>query len=262
MRELTVPRAGGITAALIDAWAGADPHRPRLVWHGDGRTELSGSSLVNWSAKTAGYLIDELGAAPGDPVLWRVHRSWQGLPLLLGCWWAGLVVVDGRPGPAAPAGAPVAAFVDAGDDAGDGTEADEVVVASPHPFGLAVAGLPPLQRNVADAILPQADRFVPRGPGPRPEDPAVVTAAGRLTVGEALGAASRAALALGEAPVLLSARPPERPDDLVRGPLAAWAAGGTFVVAATAIDRVAADERVTATLGVDVPGLPRVDRTG
>lgn len=262
MRELTVPRAGGITAALVGSWAGTDPHRPRLVWHGDGRTELSASSLVNWAAKTAGYLVDELGAAPGDPVLWRVRRSWQGLPLLLGCWWAGLVVVDDD-AVAGGIGEPVAAFVDVGADAA----ADEVVVASPHPFGLAVPDLLPLQRNVADAILPQADRFVPRGPGPGPDDPAVLFGsagpAGRLTVAAVLAAATRAADALTDGAVLLSTEPPTLPDAVPAGPLAAWASGGTFVVAGSAdrgaVDRVAADERVTATLGVDVPGLPRLD---
>lgn len=258
MRELTVPRAGGITAAVVEALTGADPHRPRLVWHGDGRTELSASSLINWSAKTAGYLADELGAGPGDVVLWRVRRSWQGLPLLLGCWWAGLVVVvddavvDGL-------GDPVAAFVDVGADA----DADEVVVASPHPFGLAVPDLLPLQRNVADAILPQADRFASRVAGPGADDPALVTATGRVTVGESLTAVSRGAAVLGDAPVLLSGHAPAGVADLLSGPLAAWAAGGTFVVAPpAAAGRVAADERATATVGVDVPGLPRMDPPG
>lgn len=254
MRELTVPRSGGITAALFDGWAGADPHRPRLVWHGSGRTELSTASLLNWSAKTAGYLVDELGAGPGDPVLWRVRRSWQGLPLLLGCWWAGLTVVDDEAVAADLAGEVVAAFVDVGDDA----DADEVVVASPHPFGLAVPDLPALQRNVADAILPQADRFAPRFRGPAGDDPAIRTAAGPVPVGAVLAGAARAAAPLGDGAVLLSAREPALPDGVVNGPLAAWAAGGTYVFSPPPASRVAADERVTVTLGVDVPGLPRM----
>src|SRR6185312_4160707 len=45
--------AGGVTGAIFDL-IGGDPHRPRLVWYGSGRTELSGASLMNWSAKTAG----------------------------------------------------------------------------------------------------------------------------------------------------------------------------------------------------------------
>src|SRR6476661_5216589 len=85
---------GGITAALLGPLLAGDPHRPRLIWHGSGRTELSTASLGNWAAKTAGLLVDELGAAPGDTVQWRVRRSWQGVPLLLGSWWAGLIVTS------------------------------------------------------------------------------------------------------------------------------------------------------------------------
>lgn len=254
MRELTVPRAGGITAALFTAWADGDPHRPRLVWHGTGRTELSTASLMNWSAKTAGYLVDEVGATPGSPVLWRVRRSWQGLPLLLGCWWAGLTVVDDE----AMAGDVVAAFVDVGDDA----DADEVVVVSPHPFGLAVPDLPALQRNVADAILPHADRFTPRSPGPGPDAPAVATATGPLTVGEVLAGAARAAAALGDAAVLLSTQIPSLPAGVIAGPLAAWATDGTYVYTEPPADRVAVDERATATIGIDLPGLPRAGVRG
>lgn len=257
MRELTAPRAGGITAALFGLWAGTDPHRPRLVWHGPGRTELCTASLMNWSAKTAGYLVDELGAAPGDPVLWRVRRSWQGLPLLLGCWWAGLVVVDDAAVAGDLAGDLVAAFVDLGDDTVDDLAADEVVVASPHPFGLAVPDLPALQRNVADAILPQADRFTPRHPGPGSDAPAVIAAGGALTVGEVLAGAEYAAADLADGAVLLAAEIPTLSDGVIAGPLAVWAAGGTFVYAEPPAERVAADERVTATLGVDVPGVPR-----
>ena len=122
---------GGITAALLGPLLAGDPHRPRLIWHGAGRTELSTASLANWSAKTAGLLVDELGGRPGGVVVWRVRRSWQAVPLLLGSWWAGMVVTD-LYDEAAESRA-VAAFIDDDDDSG----ADEVIVASSHPFGLA-----------------------------------------------------------------------------------------------------------------------------
>jgi uncharacterized protein (TIGR03089 family) len=264
VRELTLPRSGGITAAVLGAMGAGDPHRPRLVWHGQGRTELSTASLTNWAAKTAGYLVDELGAGPGDRVLWRVRRSWQGLPLLLGCWWAGLLVTDDE----AIAGDVVVAFVDQGDQSvvDSGVDpvfdfAGEVVVASTHPFGLAVADLPPLYRSVADAIRPQADRFAPRGPGPGPDAPAILTATGSLTVGEVLAVVGSAAAALPEGAVLLSAAAPDLPDGVCGGALAAWAAGGCLVQLdsdSTDPDRVAADERAIATLGFGLGGLPRV----
>lgn len=252
MRELIAPRSGGITAALFDRWDGGDPHRPRLVWYGEpGRTELSTASLTNWAAKTAGFLVDELGAGPGDSVLWRVRRSWQGLPLLLGCWWAGLVVTDDE----SAAGDVVAAFVDEGGDA----DADEVVVASTHPFGLA-GPLPPLSRSVADAILPQADRFTPRSAGPGPDAPAIVTATGSLSVGEVLAVAGEAAAALENDAVVLSTAVTDLPDGVCGGALAAWAAGGCLVQLGPESDpeRIGAAERGNATFGFSLAGWPRI----
>ena len=253
------PSADGITQAVVDRFAGSDPHRPRLVWYGaeaGARTELSTASLTNWAAKTAGFLVDELGGTAGDPVLWRVRRSWQGLPLLLGCWWAGMVVTDDE----SAVDQVLAAFVDEGDEAAVDA-ADEVVLASTHPFGLAGPDLPPLCRSVADAILPQADRFVPRS-GRGLGDPATVTAGGTLTAGEVLELAAAAGTAAGHEAVLLSVVPPDLPDGVCGGALAAWLAGGCLIQVDSAgtldVDRIAADERVTATLGAALSGLPRI----
>ena len=118
---------GGITAAVLGPLLAGDPHRPRLIWHGAGRTELSTASLANWSAKTAGLLVDELGGRPGGTVVWRVRRSWQGVPLLLGAWWAGMVVTDCTTRP--PSRAPSRRSSTSGDESG----ADEVIVASVAP---------------------------------------------------------------------------------------------------------------------------------
>ncbi len=250
----------GITGAVFDRFADADPHRPRLVWYGEqGRTELSTASLTNWAAKTAGYLCDELGATAGDLVVWRVRRSWQGLPLLLGCWWAGLVVHDDE----SMDGDSVAAFVDEGDE----SAADEVVVASSHPFGLAVPNLAVGYRQVADAVLPQADRFSPHS-RPAEDSPALLTPAGAVTVNELLGRIDRAASALTPHGVLLSTSVPSLPDGVCAGPLAAWAADGTLIQIGPDADadrnpagiaHIAREERATATLGEDTAGLPRID---
>ncbi len=257
MRELNAFGPGGLAAAVLGRLREDDPHRPRLVWYGSGRTELSTASMTNWSAKTAGYLVDELGAEPGDTVLWRVRRSWQGLPLLLGSWWADMVVTDRA------SGADVTvAFVDEGDEA----DADEVVVASSHPFGLPVPGLPAPYRDVADAVLPQADRFVPRAPAPPPDAPAIVTESGTVGLDQLVERVRLAADPVARhGAVLLSVLCPDLPDGVCAGALAAWAAGGTLVqlgpdaaADAATLARIAADERVTVTVGVDVEGLPRV----
>ena len=176
---------GGITASVLGPLLAGDPHRPRLIWHGAGRTELSTASLANWSAKTAGLLVDELGGRPGGVVVWRVRRSWQAVPLLLGSWWAGMVVTD-LYDEAAESRA-VAAFIDDDDDSG----ADEVIVASSHPFGLATGEISEYARHVADAVLPQADRFTPRRPAPTADSTAAMTTESSFTVHELLGRAAR-----------------------------------------------------------------------
>lgn len=250
---------GGITAALLGPLIAGDPHRPRLIWHGAGRTELSTASLANWSAKTAGLLIDELGAPPGSTVSWRVRRSWQGVPLLLGSWWAGMVVTD-LDDPDA-----VAAFID--DD--DESAADEVIVASAHPFGLAGGTLPAFYRHVADAVLPQADRFSPRRPAAAPASIAVITSSDRISVAQLLDRARQAAGTIGAGGRVLSGLDLALPDTVCLGLLGALAADGSLIQVAVPpagaapggeqLARIARDERATVTLGVDVDGLPRLD---
>ncbi len=190
--------AGGVTASVLGPLLAGDPHRPRLIWHGAGRTELSTASLANWSAKTAGFLIDELSAQPGDTVVWRVRRSWQGVPLLLGSWWAGMVVTDLYD--AAAESDAAAAFIDEDEE----SDADEVIVASSHPFGIGTGGLPDFYRHVADAILQQADRFIPRRPGPGADSPASVTNEGTFAIADLLERAGTAAQAIGPGGRVLS----------------------------------------------------------
>ena len=246
---------GGITAALLGPLLAGDPHRPRLTWHGAGRTELSTASLGNWAAKTAGLLIDELGMTPGETVEWRVHRSWQGVPLLLGAWWAGMAVTD------VPDTGGLLAFVDEGDD----SSADEVVVASAHPFGLATTQVAGHQRHVADAVLQQADRFSPRRPGPPADFAAVITAAGSLVITEVLDRAVAAGAVIGSGGRVLSTVDLTLPGPVILGLLGALAADGALIQvvgpAATDPDRlavIARDEGATISLGVDIAGLPRL----
>ena len=252
--------AGGITAALLGPLLAGDPHRPRLIWHGAGRTELSTASLANWSAKTAGFLVDELGGRPGGTVVWRVRRSWQGVPLLLGSWWAGMVVTD-LYDEAAESRA-LAAFIDDDDD----SRADEVIVASSHPFGLADGEIAEYAQHVADAVLPQADRFSPRGPAPGADSPAVVTGAGSSTVQQMLDLAAAASVRIGTAGRVLSTADLTLPDRVAAALLGALAADGSLIqvtrqaaAQAAHLARIAADEGATVTFGCDIEGLPRLD---
>lgn len=75
-----------------------DPTRPLLTWYDDAtgdRTELSGTTLDNWVAKTANLLVDGAGLGPGDSVAVLLPPHWQTAAVLLGCWAAGLAVDHG-----------------------------------------------------------------------------------------------------------------------------------------------------------------------
>ena len=251
------PSPGGVTTAVLGPLLRLDPHRPRLTWYsGLGRTELSTASLANWSAKVAGLLRDELAAPPGATIAVLTTPSWQSAPILLGAWWAGLTVTD-RDDPSA-----VAAFVDGGDDAA----ADEVFVVSGHPLGAPSTGVEPHQRDFSTAVLAQADRFEPMAPLPAPESAAVTTQSGVTTVADLLASARRSAGRIGPGGRVLSMMDMTLPQGVAAGLLGALDADGSLVQvtsdhrpAAAGLAGLARDERVTATLGVDVEGFRRLD---
>jgi uncharacterized protein (TIGR03089 family) len=174
---------------LLGPLTAGDQHRPRLVVHTDvGRTELSGASLTNWTAKVSGLLRDELVASPGEVVSVLLPAGWQTAPVLLGAWWSGLTVTGDD-----VAGA-VAAFVVPGSDAA----ADDVFVVSGHPLGAPSIGFADHQRDFTGAVLPQADRpGVMADPGGTVD--AIVSVTRRTSVGTLLERARRGALELSSA---------------------------------------------------------------
>lgn len=241
----------GLTAALLGPLLLTDVHRPRLTTYTGGfRTELSTASLANWSAKVAGLLLDELGLSPGDLVYVGVGAGWQTAPILLGVWWAGLVVTD-QDLPAA-----AAAFVPDGADPSAGA-ADEVFVVSGHPLGASSRSVGANQRDFTTAVLPQADRFYPRR---LPRDrPAVGVAAGAFTVAEMVDAARAVGLPPGAR--VLSTVPWTLPGGIVSTLLGTLAVGGSLIQSDSTgqalVDQAAA-ERASVTAGFTAPGLPSV----
>jgi uncharacterized protein (TIGR03089 family) len=241
-----------LLAPLVDG----DPRLPRLVvYTDDGRTELSGASLGNWTAKVAGLLRDELAAAPGDVVAALLPTGWQGAPVLLGAWWCGLTVTSSDEPDA------VAAFVVPGADAAG----EEVFVASGHPLGAPSTQVAAHQRDFTTAVLAQGDRLGGMvDPGGR--IPAVSTGGSPVSPADLLVLARSSADALRAAagparPVLLSVVEWSLPDGIAATLLATLVAGGTLVQCprSWAAERLAATaraERVTATLGVSLAGLP------
>ena len=87
---------------LVEGYASAKGHRPAIVsYDGETRVELSGATLRNWVAKTAGWLQDEAGIRPADRVAILLPPTWPAAVCLLSAWAAGaipLVPPTGAPG--------------------------------------------------------------------------------------------------------------------------------------------------------------------
>jgi uncharacterized protein (TIGR03089 family) len=202
-------------------------------------------------AKSANLLVDGLGVPPGSGrvgLLLPLH--WQAVALLLAGAAVGAEVVIAAD-PAELAGCD-AAFTTAGAataalDAGAG----EVLALSCTPLGTRLPELPALVADYAAEVPGHGDHWAgPPAPAPR------------LLVGGAPVPGQDLAPGLSPADRLLVALPLTRPGPL----LAALAAGAAAVLvpdpAAVDLGRAVQAERVTATAGVDVVGLPRLDRRG
>ena len=238
----------------LTEWTGGlvgqrDPAQPLLTMYaGGGRVELSGATTANWVAKSANLLVDGLGGPQRVGLLLPLH--WQTLALLFaGVATGATVVVAERP--AGLAGCE-AAFV-AGEHAEAALSAgvDEVLALSGHPLGAPLSSVPAMVSDYAREVPSYADHW---GGG----TPRVGSAAWAVEVGgAALG--SLPALGLSAADRVLASVDPADP-----GGLAALlavlheAAALVLVPSAAGLDlaATAAAERVTATLGCAVAGLP------
>src|SRR6266536_2577860 len=117
-----------------------DPTTPLLTFYDDAtgdRTELSGTTLDNWVAKTANLLVDGAGLGEGDTVAVLLPPHWQTAAIVLGASVAGLAAdLGGNP-------QPVEALF---------TTPDRVEAASAWPAGDRYAtGLLPLAAPLRDA---------------------------------------------------------------------------------------------------------------
>ena len=122
-----------VSAALLDPLLSRDPVGPRITYYDDAsgeRIELSTVTLLNWAAKTANLLRDELGAGPGSRIAVLLPAHWQTAAVLLGIWYIGAEVVLG-PGEADVALCTADRFAEAEAAVGPG----EIAVLSLDPFG-------------------------------------------------------------------------------------------------------------------------------
>ena len=215
-----------------------DPAAPLLTLYdgsfpGPARVELSGATTANWVAKSANLLVDGLGDPQRVGLLLPLH--WQTVALLLATTATGATAVVGSAQDCDAAFVLVSRL-----DESDGV--DEVLALSGHPLGAPCGPLPALVQDYAREVPGHGDHFG----GPRPRTPRVEPAAAPLA---GLAATDR----------VLTVLPPEDPAGLA-ALLAALHAGAGLVLAVGDLDlaAVAAAERVTATAGADLVGLPRI----
>jgi len=82
-----------LPATILDLLARA-ASRPRLTWYdGDGRVELSGHVVANWTIKTAILLVEELDVEAGTRVVLDLPVHWRAVVWTLAAWRAGAAVV-------------------------------------------------------------------------------------------------------------------------------------------------------------------------
>jgi len=226
--------------ALFDARLARDPGGPLITFYDDAtgeRAELSAKSLANLIAKTYALLTDSLGLAPGDTAQVSLPVHWLAVPVLFGCWYAGLTVQPGRPSSVA--------FADAGSLAALAA-ADETFVTSLRP--MAQPDTPPAgAEDYTTAVRPMPDAWAGVRPLAGPADPALA----ELSRAELAGAAERRAAELGltTGGRLLWTRPWQQPADWISALLAPLTVGGYTVLVgnpdAGLLDRRATAERVT-----------------
>jgi uncharacterized protein (TIGR03089 family) len=232
-----------ITDQVLGPLLRADPAKPRITHYDDAtgsRVELSGATLANWAAKTANWLRDELGIQPGDPVAVLLPPHWQTAGVLLGAWWCGATVVTSA------AGAAVALC--GIDRIGDTAGADELAALGLDALGMGLASLPPGVRDFASEVRLHGDMFRSGGSGP---DTETVLTSARAKVA-ALG------LAAGDRLLCTTGWDATAPGEVL---LAVLITDGSLVQCTnpelSVLPHRCEAERVTVTLGVDVPPLRR-----
>ena len=221
-----------------------DPAAPLLtLYDGPARVELSGATVDNWVSKTANLLVDGHGSPERVGLLLPLH--WQVVCFLLGTAATGATAVVAST-PTALAGCGLAFVSPEHAEGALAAGVDAVLVASGHPLGARLPAVPALCLDAAVEVPGYGDRF---GGPPPAGTPAVEL--DRIPF-------SAPDLGLGPTDRVLTALPPATAAGL-GVLLAALAAGSSLVLLrdgdATA---VAEAERSSATAGVAVPGLRRL----
>lgn len=237
-----------LTGGLLGA---RDAAQPLLTYlDGPARVELSGSTTANWVSKTANLLIDGFGSPDRVGILLPLH--WQTVCFVLGGVASGATVVLATD-PSDLVGCAVA-FVHASQaEAALDVGVEDVLACSGHALGTRLASVPGLALDAAVEIPAYGDHFR------RPPGPVRLEVDGRAVL-------PVASPGLSQVDRVMTVLDPASSDGLLLGVLGPLAAGAALVLVAAGsweagsgnLARTATDERVTATAGLDLPGLPRL----
>jgi uncharacterized protein (TIGR03089 family) len=210
---------------LLASQLRGDPGRPLLTFYDDAtgeRVELSVATTANWVAKTASFFVDEYGVDPGDPIGVTLPLHWQTAVVLLAAWEVGASVGFGQSG-----------VVEIGLAGQQPVGNGERVELSLAPMGVDFSRLVAAQPDQFVATDAAGDDVVAAAPIDLPNGSRVMTV---LSLGDAAG--------------------------LGYGLIAPLAVDGSVVYVAHPDESLLADrataEQVTHTVGIDIPGLPRL----
>src|SRR5699024_7513337 len=234
-----------LTEQLLRPLLKTSASRPLLTHYDEtagSRVELSVTTMANWAAKTANWLVEEFDVEAGDAVSVNLPAHWQSAGVLLGAWWCGAHVIND------PTAAAVS-FV-----------ADDAAATTDHPF--AVVALDPLGRglghepaNDAFDYLNEArgagDEFSPLVPIPG-DTPALLGNSIDDTLATARDAAAKDGVAAGAR--VLSTREWDLPDGVLHGLLAPLSVGAHLVQVTGGTAEQLAARRDTERTTVDLPG--------
>ena len=256
-------------ADLLTAALRRDAAAPLITFYDDvsgERTELSGTTLANWVAKTANLLQDEFDVGPGSTVAVALPVHWQTAAVLLGTWSCGAAVLDtaGEDDDRFAAADVVLADADRLPPLEE-QDLPELMGLSLHPMGMGMAGYTGPARDFALEVRTHGDVFSPWQPVD-PAGPGLLLGTLELSLAGLVQTATELAGRLGLVPgdrVLVDERAATEAGP-VAWLLAPLAAGASLVLcraaASAQLQRRAETERVTATLGLTLDGIRELGR--
>jgi len=233
----------GLTSLTAGLAGPREPAAPLVtLLDGPARVELSGATVANWVAKDANLLVDGYGRPDRVGLLLPLH--WQAVCLLLGGVAAGAVVVVADTVTDLTGCALALTSVELAAAALDDAGVEDVLAVSGHPLGAPPPSVPVMAGDHAREAPGHGDVYS----GPQPATWRVERGGVPVAPLDGLGADDRLLVTL---PL----------PDALPALLGALTAGAALVLAPAGGPELAgraAAEQVTATAGVDLPGLRRL----